>query len=1204
MLIVALAVLTLLVVLGTTFVQLMRLEQQASENNIDTQRMDWVSSSALDRAITTLYEADNHYSWTYYQNTNWLYKFNKLGEAGSLAVGRVEVEDPRVGRWENYMEVSGFLYRFKSKVIDTNSQINLNGQQDTLARMLDHLGEAIAKSPRLKRDGRKIYNPFYTEPHRSGSRVRGYHILQFRQRLEGQKFQSKNQLRLLIGDENFHIVKDFLTCHSWEDPYTYRPDDGDNEVPDLALGRSGTQLAQGNSGGLGGGGVNAMPSAIDVRLSHEPRHPINVNTAPEEVLVACLTGLAGRRVFPYSRIGGAGGAIVPVDSNAQILGERLFASEEVRDVAPRPVFVYSQELRYAEAQKIAQRIVADRKSSRFLRTWRTSDSARPGFEDFIDGLDAGYFPSPSTVQVIDPDQPNNRQIRSHLVSGGASPIGILWQKGNAQGLERQLRERLGLSVHEQNAWYYDMMKGILKANFNPNTRISRYNSNVPAATVLDKSDLVWADRSQGAIPVLKKGHTTEFCFDSMGTFEITTLGEMIDLSKASPAARTAVSGKGAELPTDYFPFQHKVRTIVKVFDVLRHTNQLHFEQSFAVGARSSRADRKFVVTWPEPMNALTELYTQGSRRDGRVELAGLLDGRRQQVARMSRANLFGKDDLILAEHSFSERDTQNITLLRRVLQGKGLSFFGDDVSDALKGVFDFNSHPRNSQRQNREFYRRKRMQSFNVFRVGAAAWADPLIGKEQVGTDLFPDGLHTSMFRMNHLGNRLLVLPSHSRIGQAGGGGLARVGASGVQGQNILGPVPYYSGGMAFWVKFEFDGADPVFSGLIGCTSVINEVRPAMQDYRGSEGTQFFIFRNTKGELRIVRMYYHQAFPEATGEGGGSLQLFPDPGSETSAAGGNPDNPILEFLDQQKVISRADIVVDTRHFKAHEWHHIALDWNDSNPTFPIRVYLDYQPVQQGGVPRRPQQIVDGTANSWVRLNERQPKDGLQIGGIVRHQGAADAGVFKWYTNTARAGGSGGGVRIEVPSIKRIIANATIDELITYEGTFPQFRRHFGGTGGGAGYFTQRTGEFANLFSIPLPPDVNHVTLRSFDWTSYYPTMFTDSLPNSRPVQLVNTPIECDVWYRSFGKPPPSRFREPYRTPSVTNRIAGRKAFRKQGTAIRGLGVEFVYKFFIKGSKYVGQGNTSGGVVQTPAIDDVTLSYYLPNPKVLLQEEAN
>ncbi len=52
------------------------------------------------------------------------------------------------------------------------------------------------------------------------------------------------------------------------------------------------------------------------------------------------------------------------------------------------------------------------------------------------------------------------------------------------------------------------------------------------------------------------------------------------------------------------------------------------------------------------------------------------------------------------------------------------------------------------------------------------------------------------------------------------------------------------------------------------------------------------------------------------------------------------------------------------------------------------------------------------ANSWVRLNERQPRDGLMVGEIVREQGLNDAGVFKWFTNTTATEG-GGGVEGEV-----------------------------------------------------------------------------------------------------------------------------------------------------------------------------------------------
>jgi len=1221
MLIIALGVLTLLAVLGATFAQLMRLERKASNNYIDAQRMDLVTTSALDRVIAKLYEARNHYSWTFYKNTDWLFLIRGEDDLGH---GRVGLDDRRVGRWENYMEVAGYLYRFKTKVIDTNAQINLNGRQDTLARMLDNLGQAIDSSERLKRDGKKITNPFYTERGRGGQRVRGEHIMLFRQRLEGQRFQSKNQLRQLIGDENYEIVKDFVTCHSWEDPYTYRADDGENEVRDLALGGSSTAGGAGAGGavGIGGAGATRHPEAVgSPRLSSEPRHPININTAPPEVLIACFMGLAGRRAFPYSRLGVGGGSVVPVDQSAQILGERIFANEELREVAPRPVFVYTPRLEYSHAVKLVQQVLANRKNgAKFYRTWRTNEDGRPGFEDFIDLLDASFFPAASTVQTIDPDWPSQGKVMRGQIIGGGGELARMWQKGTAQGGERQTLRKLALPVHETNAWYFEAVKAVIKANFNPNSRINRYNPNLPAYIPVDKSDLVWADPAAGTIPVLKKGHTTEFCFDAMGTFEITTLSEMLDLTRLSPrmtqtlveggsrGGRRGSAGRGLDAPPGYFPFRRKVRTVVKVFDVLRHTNQLHFEKTFNVGARASKNDRKFVQTWPEPMNALTDLYSQGSLRDGRIELAGLLDAQRQQVAYSSRRQLFGRDPAIIAEHSFSERDPQNISRLRRALQGGGISLFGDEVSDALKGVFDFN-HVR-QQRTYRQFYRLKHMQTQGVFRNTASQYADPIIGREVLGTDLFPDGFHTSMFRMQHLGNRMLALPARQRIGDlGGGGGNTRVGASGLgtRGTNVLGNVPYYNGGLAFWCKFEFEGDDPVFSGLVGCTQVIKDVSLAASDYTGSEGTQFFIFKNTSGQLRIVRMYYHQAFPESGGAGGAGgggteqgILLLPDPGVSEAESQASGDNPILENLDQQKLVSRADIAVDIRHFKAHEWHHIALDWNDMNQAFPIRLFIDFVPVQQGGQPRRAQQVVDGTANSWVRLNHRQPIDSLMINGFVRPQGVSDAGVFKWFTTTEKTAG-GSGVRISTPTVKRIIGNATIDELIVYEGSFPQVKRHFGTTSSGAGYFSHRPGEYANLFEIPLPAEVGAATLRAFDWTSYYPTTFTDSLPNSVAQRLVNDPIRCQLWYATPDSLPPE-FDEPWRRSQVKNQVAGRKVYRQQ-TGMRGKSAELVYKFTMRGSRSL-TGNAAGGVVQTPVIDDVTLSYYLPSPRILLQEDAD
>src|SRR5690606_18429022 len=134
----------------------------------------------------------------------------------------------------------------------------------------------------------------------------------------------------------------------------------------------------------------SQPAASDEpRLQHEPRHPININTAPEEVLIACIQGLAGRRVFPYSNLGVLGGALQAIDDGAHILGERiLFGQEEVRNVFPRAVYVYSQEFDYQLAKRLAQRIITQRKEpSKVFRTWRTNDMGRPGFEDFIDSLE-------------------------------------------------------------------------------------------------------------------------------------------------------------------------------------------------------------------------------------------------------------------------------------------------------------------------------------------------------------------------------------------------------------------------------------------------------------------------------------------------------------------------------------------------------------------------------------------------------------------------------------------------------------------------------------------------------------------------------------------------------------------------------------------------------------------------------------------------
>lgn len=1188
-LIIAIGVLTLLAILGATFANLMRLEKQATQNYLDSQEMDLLLDSALEHVIADLRGAQNWWSFTPYR-APWLYK---LVHEDDLAHGLETVDSPRVGSWQVMSRRQKNEYRYKTKVIDTSAQININGKQDTLGRMLNFLAAAIERSPRLKHSK----NPFRLQ--RTGELVTGRQIIEFRNKLEGNRFRSKTQIRELIGQENFEILKDFITVESYVDPYTYRSDDGVDEIVEQGALRAG--------GAVGGtqNFQNLVESPLS-RLSPEPRSPININTAPEEVLIACIQGIGARRPFPYSRL-----SYATIDQGAETAGHAVVGQEERDNVMPRGVWVYSDStglgFDYEKARSITQRIIAQRKQTPFV-AWSTGDRAQPGgFAEFINDLESTFFPPPERALAIDPRMPpNDRRVDNEIRRSGSPEMSRVWNKGH-EAIERSLRDQTGLPFHGDHAFYYEMMKGALIANFNPNTRINRYNPNRPAYVAVDKSDLVRMDTDR-LTP--RKGHTTEFCFDTNGIYEVTALGEIAEA--LAPSAGTLPGGSptvaagygGAAEGTQGYRslYRRPMRTVVKVFDILRHTNQLHFEKTFSTGDRSSRSNRRDVVTFPDPMVALTDAMSQGSMRDGSVQLAGLNDAMRLRLPPASRFQLYQSPQTIIMAHGFHDRDDTSYSQLRRLGRVPSTQL-ADELLKVLNAPFS-----RKGGQRYRECYNRVELtqtglgftnddQLNNMPLVGV----DASQGSATQGSDLFPDGYHQGSFRTSNLGGRFVYLPAHERMGFSSKSGMGRqVGAG--QRVNVSGNVPYYDGGMAFWVKFEFDGDDPVFSGLIGCTQVIEDVG---QNPKDSEGTQFYIFKNTQGDLRIVRMYYHQAYPDGGGEGGATVgtdagALWPpvdtgnDDGGETTPG----QNPIIDFLDQQKKVARSDILLSVRKFKAREWHHIAVDWNDRMENQPLQVHIDFERVQEGGpyVRHDPQGDVP---KAWVRLNCRRPRDELFIGGFVRSQNVSDSGVFKWFTNIADALGPGKGVVPVAQSMKRILANATIDELITYEGSFHGVRNYYG-SGGAQGYFTNRSGMYANVFEVPLPPEVDYVTLRSFDWTAYYPSFFTTREGQVQRV-ITQPSIECQVFP---GRENITRFGEPWRGARRTanNPVAGRRLHRREAKGLLGRNAELVYEFTIPPGRVMA-GPLAGGSVQTPVLDDVTLTYFLPDPKILLQEEA-
>ncbi|NRA75189.1 MAG: hypothetical protein HRU16_04550, partial [Planctomycetes bacterium] len=310
MLLIALAVLTLLSIIAVTFVALMRLEMKATENFRDRGRTHLLANSAESAVISMLRSRPFWDAHVVSSRTRSPWIYGIIGGDGETRVGGIlDLKDADGDEASLGGTLSRGTYpgigagtpgedRYRVKLIDTSAQIHLNGKQDTLADMLTNLGQALAG------DDRYGINPLWTEPNESGKLLKGADIVQFRNRLPGGQFSSKSELAALIGSENLALISDFVTAHAWVNPYTQRSGAG-REVNN----RVGTGV-QGAGGVIGTTGVSRNlpqdPRSQRVtgaaQLGGEGRSPININTAPEPVLIATLMGVGGRRAFPYMSI--------------------------------------------------------------------------------------------------------------------------------------------------------------------------------------------------------------------------------------------------------------------------------------------------------------------------------------------------------------------------------------------------------------------------------------------------------------------------------------------------------------------------------------------------------------------------------------------------------------------------------------------------------------------------------------------------------------------------------------------------------------------------------------------------------------------------------------------------------------------------------------------------------------------------------------
>lgn len=1144
MLIVALAVLVLLTVLAVTFAALMRLEWKATTNFSNRMRGEFVASSAESTLVAMMRGGLYWSGFTDYRKefSPWLYRT----EDGELAYGglrdleTIEPEASSLAANMGSLYLGGPAGYFRTKIIDTSAQININSLQVNLGQILDSLGAALRGDPNYG------VNPFYTEANEGGRLVTGREILRYRDTLEGNQFHSKAQLKVFIGEQNFRLLEDFVTTHSWIDPNTYRSADGiaqttQDDVPQTAVNTGLTGLRTEITGAA--------------RLVPEPRAPINVNTAPEPVLVAVLTGLGGRRAYPVARIRddrieGANLGLIELEA-----GDLLPAGREELFLRPSPVWVYTDPLSIDQARAIAKAIISRRKAQPFTQ-WRSgSGGAQSGFEEFVNELPESSLPSPSTMAVLDPVVPrDSTTIKNALLFGGSGEFEkaySVFQRGNPTS-ETEIRRLRGMSRAGRNAWYWETMRGVLSANFNPNTRTNKYNPNATAYAPVDKFGLV--KLSTGGVEGAQvteadplPGHTTDFCFDATGIFEVTTLAEV-----AQPDASGRALAAGERIA------EVKRRTIVQVWDVLRHTTQEHFEKPFRVGSFSSVQDRQYVTTYPDPMLALHPDLYHGSTEDGRVELAGYVDALRDLLEPNQRENFFQGRGGTLMYQGFRYRNERSSQQLLRMARG-GDTRTGLEYLAEMTRVLDPEFNAGGS-----EFG--KRYSSYNwqtKDSVDEDANIDDLaVDVAGRGTDIYPDGINSSMFRSSAVGARFLRYPA-SRYRQ----NPQDIGEMRGNYSNNTGILPYLRGGVDFWVKLEFNGDDPVFCGLIGATNV--QWRVGTNLNQSSEGTQLFVYKSTAGVLRITRLYYHQAFED--GRSDLPLPVLPEEGQDAPGGG-----DIEEMVDQNKAVARRDVLLDISNWRAHEWHHLAIAWNDSAPDErSLRVYVDFE--EAAGAQYFP--LGEG---QFVTLNEQQPKDGIFVGGFYRKQAVAQEGLFKFGTNWSRTDGT-----LRSASIKRVLANATIDEFRTFD---EGFVAPFGRTG----YFTDKRGVYTNLFEIPLADGIQRLRLRSLAWSVYPPALY-----NSQPVQFDPNTLSMSVANVGRTGFTLQQLRDPGGDARENVNVAGAWLYGRQAEGSEGRLAQLVYQVGMRGG--LGSGALGGRVVATPVLDDVTLTYYLPTARILLSE---
>jgi hypothetical protein len=781
----------------------------------------------------------------------------------------------------------------------------------------------------------------------------------------------------------------------------------------------------------------------------QERYPVDVNAATEEVLTACLDGLGAR----FKWVLGTGLGMQP------ILWEGKSPGREETALAEEVIWVYIRPLNRKEAQQIAGNIVASRKSCGGAIT------SMEHLYDLFNRLDDSALPSPDEASVVGSNLPSGTSIKDVV--------------GN----------------EEFRGYHRKAVASMLKANFNPNAVANNFNPNAPAYMPCSKADLFKkAEHSNLDSTEIVPGHTTEFCFGSMGYFEIVSLGQV--LGKSSPA----------EIEAQVWA-QSKIMQVVKIFEVKRHTAQSDFEDPWAKGSGT--------ITLPEPMQVLRKIYAAKKETD--IYRGDLYTGYLELEPSTKENYLAPKKYFTASFKNGLDADTG----YRKELDDK---YFEEAYPNHKPPV------------------------------SGPIIEKGPLVGSAGANNDLFPDGINHSIFRR-----------STPKIG------VYRARARTNRQQSDLteeGNIGFRAGAIEMWIKPEFDTSTKIFSGYFGATySIAND-----HGYpSGRKGTQMYFFKNTDGMLRVTRMYYEICYDERG-------EVLPR-GVDLHDWDFYPWNEKMFTVPDKTILyPRMELYIRPQTYggwKAHEWHHVFISWNDTKAQMGIWIdgkKMPVEPVTFGHYGR----------GEFVHLNCRRPTDEFMLGGIYRYQHFTGAGLFKFKPSGA----------IDRGAQRWVYAgsNATIRDVMTYhpdqepaavQDRLPINIIYMPNTNEKPSRYRQ-SATFTNRFKIDFPPGVNRVKLGSVSWTSYKaPDSFGGGGHPDGKEMKVDTEGE-HLLIKVNGVPVEGNGKTP-----------GKEDMFVKATNPY---VEYSVTFM----PYTVRGEDRD--VFSPVLDDITITYFLPKEKVILFEK--